>query len=202
MAKPTRRRRHELEGGRTWRWTWRIRGSPPILCPMADTAEHQDRRALITGASRGIGAATAAALTAVGWTVVTPTREELDLSSRASVDGFLRDQGTDFDGLVLNAGMNNPQLLSALEMSAWDEILQVDLSSNVALIKAICPGMAARGFGRVVAVSSGLAGADYAESRGLLRGQVGIGVDGPIGGRGVRCARCGGQCCGAGNHHD
>jgi len=125
---------------------------------MAENAGHEDRRALVTGASRGIGAATAATLTAMGWKVVTPTREELDLSSRASVDGFLRDHGTDFDGLVLNAGMNNPQLLSALEMSAWDEILQVDLSSNVALVKAICPGMAARGFGRVVAVSSGLAG--------------------------------------------
>jgi NAD(P)-dependent dehydrogenase (short-subunit alcohol dehydrogenase family) len=125
---------------------------------MAENAGPTDRKALVTGASRGIGAATAELLAAEGWTVVAPSRDDFDLSSRASIDRFLADEGTDFDGLVLNAGMNDPQVLSALELSTWDEILQVDLSANVALVKAVCPGMAARGFGRVVAVSSGLAG--------------------------------------------
>lgn len=116
------------------------------------------RRVLLTGGSRGIGAATATLLAASGWTVIAPDRDELDLGKRSSIDGYLRSAGTDFDGLVLNAGFNQPQMLAELEMSVWDEIAQVDLTSNVALIRAICPGMAARGFGRVVGVSSGLAG--------------------------------------------
>lgn len=157
-APPPRHFRSELPAGDPQDERGDVISSPPILWPMAENAGSNGRRVLVTGASRGIGAASAAALTTAGWTVVTPSRDELDLSSRTSVDGYLRDHGSEFDGLVLNAGMNNPQLLSELEMSAWDEILQVDLSSNVALVKAICPGMAARGFGRVVAVSSGLAG--------------------------------------------
>ena len=47
------------------------------------------RKALITGASKGIGEAIATQLVSEGYSVVTPTHEELDLSSDSSIENFV-----------------------------------------------------------------------------------------------------------------
>lgn len=111
------------------------------------------RTVLVTGASRGIGAAIAARVAADGWKVLAPGRAELDLSDPVSVEMFLA-SGTQVDGLVLNAGINEPAKFGDVGDDAWRRIVDTNLDSSFRLLRGLVPGMAERGFGRVVAVSS------------------------------------------------
>lgn len=111
------------------------------------------RTVLVTGASRGIGAAIASRLAAGGWSVLTPARAELDLADTSSIDAFLG-SGVHVDGLVLNAGINEPAEFGDVSDEAWRRILDTNLESSFRLLRGVVPAMAERGFGRVVAVSS------------------------------------------------
>ena len=112
------------------------------------------RRALVTGAGRGIGRAIADALQAAGATVLAPPRAELDLSSDASMDAWCARLGEPVDVLVNNAGIN--PLGSAQEFTDADlaATVQVNLVAPMRLARALTPAMARRGWGRVVNVSS------------------------------------------------
>jgi NAD(P)-dependent dehydrogenase (short-subunit alcohol dehydrogenase family) len=112
------------------------------------------RTALVTGASRGIGAAVAARFAALGAKVLAPPRAELDLNDGASIAAYLeRLEGT-VDILVNNAGVNWPQQLMELEDKELDETLRVNLAAPARLTRGLAPGMVARGYGRIVNVSS------------------------------------------------
>ena len=113
--------------------------------------------ALVTGGSRGIGRAIVEALTAQGWSVLAPSRAELDLADPSSVDAFVSSLDTPVAGLVLNAGVNSPRPLGELSFDEWQSIHQVNEASAFQLVSALVPGMAERGMGRVVAVSSAYA---------------------------------------------
>lgn len=115
------------------------------------------RSVLLTGGSRGIGAAIAERLGADGWAVIAPTRAELDLASADSVAAFLADAPA-VDGLVLNAGINELAEFGDITDEAFERMLQVNLESNFMLLRAIAPQMAERGFGRIVGVTSLYAG--------------------------------------------
>ena len=112
------------------------------------------RTALLTGGSRGIGKAIAEVLTDHGWSVLAPTREQLDLADVSSVPAYLDSLDAQISGLVVNAGVNSPQELGALSLQEWSEIHQVNQTSAFQLISALVPGMADRGFGRIVAITS------------------------------------------------
>lgn len=111
---------------------------------------------LVTGASRGIGLAIADVLRARGWSVVAPSRSELDLADASSVEDFVSALSTPF-GLVLNAGTNVPQALSDIDLEAWEQIQQTNSTSAFQLVRSLAPRMAANGGGRIVAVSSAYA---------------------------------------------
>jgi len=111
------------------------------------------RTALITGASRGIGAAIADHLASNGWSVLAPTRSELDLSKPTSITDYLADAPGIF-GLVLNAGINEPQPLADIEDPTWHRIIDTNTTSAFHLIRSLAPRMAADSGGRVVAISS------------------------------------------------
>lgn len=111
------------------------------------------RTVLVTGASRGIGASIAERLSSDGWTVMKPTRSELNLTDSSSIQRFL-DSAISIDGLVLNAGFNQPQRMNEISDSTWNTVLKTNLEASFQLIRGLVPPMAQRGFGRVVAISS------------------------------------------------
>jgi NAD(P)-dependent dehydrogenase (short-subunit alcohol dehydrogenase family) len=141
------------------------------------------RIALVTGASRGIGYATACALARAGAHVVAVARtqgalEELD-------DEIRKDGGssatlvplsvTDFDGiarlgaalherhgqldiLVGNAGVPGPSSpLGHIEPKAWNDVFTVNVAANFQLIRCMEPLLKASDAGRAVFVTSGAA---------------------------------------------
>jgi NAD(P)-dependent dehydrogenase (short-subunit alcohol dehydrogenase family) len=141
-----------------------------------------DRIALVTGASRGIGYATALALAKAGAHVVAVARtvgglEELDDAIKGAggsatlVPLDLKDyEGTDrlglalherfgrLDALVANAGILGPlSPLGHVEAKAWDDVMAVNVTANWRLICAMDPLLKFSDAGRVVFVSSGVA---------------------------------------------
>lgn len=112
-----------------------------------------NRRVLVTGASGGIGAAIASRLSEDGWNVLAPNRVELNLVDASSIDKFLHAAPT-IDALILNAAVNEPLEMEAVSDEVWQSMVDTNVASAFRLMQALVPGMADRGFGRVVAVSS------------------------------------------------
>jgi 3-oxoacyl-[acyl-carrier protein] reductase len=110
--------------------------------------------ALVTGASRGIGAAIAKKLVQEGITVIVPTRADLDLLSSSSIDSFLSALTQPIDILVNNAGINVLSGITEVSDSAMRETLQVNLVAPMQLIRCVANQMMARRFGRIVNISS------------------------------------------------
>lgn len=112
------------------------------------------RTALVTGAARGIGAAIAHCLREQDVHVLDAGRAELDLSDAASISRWLGRHGGAVDILVNNAGINVLNELEAITADDWQAMVQVDLTAPLMLLQGVAPGMKARGWGRVVNISS------------------------------------------------
>lgn len=124
------------------------------------------RTFLITGASKGIGLALAHRLTRSGHGVVGLARGEaphfpgtlvqVDLADGRQTDEALADLAGQFafDGVVNNVGLVRPQRLGAVEIPALEEVMQVNLHPALQSVQALLPGMTARGWGRVVNITS------------------------------------------------
>lgn len=136
------------------------------------------RTALVTGANRGLGHEIARRLAAGGIAVVVGSRdltagqvaaralgpdaqaEQLDVSDPDSVAACgrrLADTGVEVDILVNNAGLYTTTPLLAIEERPLLEALQVNFIGAWRTARAFVPGMRARGWGRVVNVSTGYA---------------------------------------------
>jgi acetoacetyl-CoA reductase len=123
------------------------------------------RRALVTGAARGIGAAIAAELREEGLEVTTLDRAEgCDLRLDVVADELPDLTGVDV--CVSNAAITDT-IAAAHRMSAeqWARDIEVNLTGAFRVVQACLGGMRERGWGRVVVISSGAAKAG-------LRGQV------------------------------
>ena len=136
------------------------------------------RRALVTGAARGIGSAIAEHLSADGFEVVTADRDPgCDLRFDVAA-GDLPDLG-EIDVCVSNAAITDT-IAPAHRMTVeqWERDLAVNLTGAFRVIQACLPGMRERGHGRIVAISSaaarlGLPGqVAYAASKAGLVGMV------------------------------
>ncbi len=112
------------------------------------------RRALITGASGGIGKAIAAAFRAAGAVILAPDLDELELTSNKSIDAYLAAIGGKADILVNSAGIN--PLGSAEEFSDEDlaAVMQIDLHAPMRLMRGLLPHMRRKKYGRIVNISS------------------------------------------------
>ena len=119
---------------------------------MADRAR---RTALVTGAGRGIGRAIAERLREDGLSLLTPSRAELELGDVDAVSRFVSAHaGERIDVLVNNAGENHPAEIAKLPLETWQRTLTTNVTAAFLLIRGFGPGMAARGWGRIVNVSS------------------------------------------------
>lgn len=146
--------------------------------------------ALVTGASRGIGKAIAAALAADGWEVTGTSRSPkkltaedrvpgvrylpLDLSRRASVEALAR-KVRGFDLLVNNAGISSIGPAEEAPLEKLRAMFEVNFFGAVRLTQAALPGMRSRKKGTIVFVGS-MAGeaprafsAFYAASKAAIR---------------------------------
>ncbi|HEU5272921.1 MAG TPA: SDR family NAD(P)-dependent oxidoreductase [Xanthobacteraceae bacterium] len=141
-----------------------------------------DRIALVTGASRGIGHATALALARAGAHVVAVARtvgglEELDDEIRklggsatlvpldvrdaagiARLAAALDERYRRLDVLIGNAGIGGPSSpLTHVEPQAWDDVMAINVTANWQLIRHLEPLLRASKAGRAVFISSGAA---------------------------------------------
>lgn len=129
------------------------------------------RHALVTGGASGIGAACVAAFVGAGARV---TIADLDADGARRTAGSLggevdvwpvdladtdalTDQlagGLDCDILINNAGIQRVAAIPDLEPAMFTKIIAIMLTAPFLLIRAALPGMYARGFGRVINISS------------------------------------------------
>ncbi|MDE7311945.1 MAG: SDR family oxidoreductase [Eubacterium sp.] len=113
------------------------------------------RKVLITGASRGIGAATAIKFKQEGYDVFTPNRSELDLANMKSVLDYIEKQEhTYFDVIVNNAGCNDIHEIDAVTDEEIETMLSVNLASPVRLLRGFVSKMKKAGYGRIVNIGS------------------------------------------------
>jgi len=109
------------------------------------------RRAVVTGASRGIGAAVSAMLRAEGAVVVEVSRSRgIDVTARDAAERI----GEAPDILVNNAGVMDVRAIEELTDAEWQEQWELNVMGPMRLMRAFAPAMAERGWGRIVNVSS------------------------------------------------
>ncbi len=159
----------------------------------------EGKRALVTGATGGIGGAIASAMHAQGASVaLSGTRAEklealagelkdrafvcpCNLSDLDAVDALPK-QASDamggLDILVSNAGVTRDTLMMMMKPDMWDEVIKINLTAYFRLAKASLRGMTKQRFGRIIAVTSvvgvtGNAGqANYAASKAGIIGMT------------------------------
>ena len=138
----------------------------------------QNRTALVTGASRGIGKACAEALAAAGARVILAARQrgrleevaaglraqsreafvvEVDLGSPESIRAAFSQAAKEFgriDILVNNAAITRDGLAVRMKSDDWHAVLETNLSGAFLAIQQVLPGMMRERWGRIINISS------------------------------------------------
>jgi 3-oxoacyl-[acyl-carrier protein] reductase len=115
----------------------------------------EGRVAVVTGASRGIGAAVAETLEAEGARVVRVSRGEgIDVKALDAAEQIAERAGAPVDILVNNAGTSVVKALADVTDEEFREQFELHVLASMRLMRAFAPGMAERGWGRIVNVSS------------------------------------------------
>ena len=142
----------------------------------------KNKVALVTGGSKGLGKAMARGLAEAGADIVISSRHEEEL--RPALDEILKGTGRRgifvvadmakrgdvkrladtalekmgrVDILVNNAGTNTPQPIDQIKDEDWDRVREINLDSVMVLTRALIPQMKARGWGRIIHISSVMA---------------------------------------------
>ena len=111
------------------------------------------RKALITGASRGIGKAIKNLFEERGILVYAPARSEMNLSSNESIRKYVETL-SDVDILINCAGINDLGSIDEMSEEKLQEMLQVNLVSQTMLIKYVSEKMKKNRYGRIVNFAS------------------------------------------------
>jgi short-subunit dehydrogenase len=156
--------------------------------------EIQDRVIVITGASSGIGAATARAAAAAGARVVLAARREdrvreladelgdavavrCDVTDRAQVTSLVQAALAAFgriDVLVNNAGQGLQAEIEQLSLDDFRDVLELNLVAPLAAMQAVLPTMRQQGEGAIVNVSSGTTFADVPGTGGYVASKIAL----------------------------
>jgi NADP-dependent 3-hydroxy acid dehydrogenase YdfG len=148
------------------------------------------KRAVVTGASSGIGAATARTLAAAGYHVFLAARRveriealatELggtavptDVTSEESVQLLADTVGASLDVLVNNAGgAFGLEPVAAADLSAWQRMYDVNVLGMARVTKALLPALVASGAGAIVNVGSTAARVAYEGGAGYNAAKFG-----------------------------
>ncbi|PBC83278.1 NADP-dependent 3-hydroxy acid dehydrogenase YdfG [Streptomyces sp. 2224.1] len=154
------------------------------------------RTAVVTGASSGIGAATARALAAAGYRVVLTARRKdriealaaelpdaeayaLDVTDRAAVDAFAADLGRypSVDVLVNNAGgAYGAEPVATGDPADWRAMYEVNVLGVLHMTQALLPALTASGEGTVVVLSSTAGHGTYEGGGGYVAAKHGAHV--------------------------
>lgn len=156
----------------------------------------QRRTALVTGASQGIGRATALALAAAGHRVLLAARSreklervadeiapgetavcEMDVGSEVSVRSAFEKILATFgrvDILVNNAGIARDQLLLRMKRAEWDAVLETNLTAAYLCCQLALPGMIRQRWGRIINVSSVVAQTGNAGQANYIASKAGL----------------------------
>lgn len=149
---------------------------------------------VITGASSGIGAATARAATAAGARVVLAARREdrlrelaaeldgaiavaCDVTDQAQVDSLAQavlDAFGRIDVLVNNAGQGLQAEVADISLDDFRGVLELNLVAPLAMMQAVLPTMKRQGAGTVINVSSGTTFADVPGTGGYVATKIAL----------------------------
>jgi acetoacetyl-CoA reductase/3-oxoacyl-[acyl-carrier protein] reductase len=151
--------------------------------------DFRGERAIVTGASRGIGRAVADALAAAGaevevFDVNAPEEADkfphrfshIDVTDSKAVASAVDTLAGPPGMLVNNAGITRDRSIIKMSDAEWASVLSVNLTGAFNMLRAVAPLMTARGFGRIVNITSinGLRGkfgqANYAAAKAGLIG--------------------------------
>jgi acetoacetyl-CoA reductase len=132
------------------------------------------RIALVTGGTRGIGAAISAALKDAGYRVVANyaanddaarafkaetgiTVKKWDVASFDACSkaiGQIENEIGPVDILVNNAGITRDAMFHKMTLEQWSAVINTNLNSQFNMCRPVIEGMRARGFGRIISISS------------------------------------------------
>ena len=130
--------------------------------------------AIVTGGTRGIGAAVAKALTAAGCTVAATYRGNDEAAAKfkaetgvavyrwdvadpvASAAGVKQVEANlgPVDVLVNNAGITRDSMFHKMAYEQWSDVIRTNLDSMFAMTRPVIEGMRERGWGRIISLSS------------------------------------------------
>ena len=155
----------------------------------------ENKVALVTGASRGIGKAIAESLVAQGAFVVGTATTE---SGAEAISGYLTSNGAGrslnvndpdsvseliawvssehggVDILVNNAGITRDNLLMRMKEQEWDDIIGTNLKSIFSLSKAVMRGMMKKRSGRIISIGSVVGSAGNAGQANYAAAKAGV----------------------------
>jgi NAD(P)-dependent dehydrogenase (short-subunit alcohol dehydrogenase family) len=142
-----------------------------LLLDAAMNLQLENKTALITGSTKGIGFAIARALAGEGAKVIVNGRSEestravaqkigvgargiaADVSTAAGCAALLK-QAPQIDILVNNAGIFEPKPFTEIPDADWSRFYEMNVMSGVRLSRAYLPGMLQRNWGRIIFISS------------------------------------------------
>jgi acetoacetyl-CoA reductase len=142
-------------------------------------AQDKHRVALVTGGMGGLGEAICIKLAALGYTVVTTYSpgntkanewlesmkaqglsfkaypcDVADFESASACVKKVAEEVGPVDVLVNNAGITRDMTFKKMDKANWDAVMKTNLDSCFNMTKQVCDGMADRGWGRIINISS------------------------------------------------